>query len=734
MKHFKLVAILIPLFVIGPFPVNAQFQQDNFKSDQTDGMYRLPFYGNALVLSDRKDKGIDFQIDCGSENAEVLASRDGIVSMINNKRNHEEGLFVEVSHEDGAISRYTRLKQISNTLKTGDKVIAGDLLGYQGNTGTGNSKIYLHFEISTYVTDSIHGINWADKKAVFPLGKNYNQLGNDVYLLKYLQSNNCIDIPRGSDQNGIELKLWEVNYGGNQQWVLKKEGDYYQIISKFNGKAISITKDKSTGQYLIIQLDNVKSDVQLWNIKKQGPAYSITTKLNGYALNALSDNGLTLIHLKDGNKGFWNIQGMNEDIKAFLSPAEMKADVDAYLNMLAQNHPNRYAYTPKETFDNRVDQLKESLNDSLLYRDFFGKIIQLNNLVDGHTQIYREGSNSRHLSIYYSHKGLFFPHLVKIENGKIYLKQSNEKNTDLQEIESINTIPSKEILRVFNNAMNYESDEMNNWALQQSFQLYLYSFMNIQGPWYEMETKDSRTNQLCITLEKGRPIDEFVVNYHPYYDRNEKFKFVTYEKDSIALIEYNMCPMDPMSVKELDLFMKNSFSEIIRSGIKHVFVDITRNGGGGGDEVNKLLYNKLNHKAYNWTSIMYKKKPGVLKPDSITVPQCTDNITDGYANNVYLIQSRCTYSAAVGISAWFKFSGRAKIIGDETGGTTAAYVYAPEYFLPNSRIEYQVSNTLWTFPFGARTDQGILPDIPVKIVFEKHHFELADLKAFLSKI
>jgi hypothetical protein len=299
---------------------------------------------------------------------------------------------------------------------------------------------------------------------------------------------------------------------------------------------------------------------------------------------------------------------------------------------------------------------------------------------------------------------------------------------------SINTIPSKQILDVMNNTMNFENAGMNNLSLQQSFQLHLYSFLNIQGPWYELETKDSQTNQPSTTLEKGRPLEEFFAIFHPYYDRDEKFKLVTYEKDSMALIEYNMCPMDPVSVQELDLFMKNSFKEINRLGIKHLFVDITRNGGGGGDDVNRLLYNKLNHQAHNWTSTMYKKRPGVLKPDSIAVPQCTDNVTGGYAHNVYLIQSCCTYSAAVGISAWFKFSGRAKIIGEETGGTTAAYVYAPQYILPNSRIEYQVSGTLWTFPFGARTDQGILPDIPVKIDFEKPHFELKDLKAFLDKI
>ncbi|MEI7048748.1 hypothetical protein, partial [Klebsiella pneumoniae] len=72
-------------------------------------------------------------------------------------------------------------------------------------------------------------------------------------------------------------------------------------------------------------------------------------------------------------------------------------------------------------------------------------------------------------------------------------------------------------------------------------------------------------------------------------------------------------------------------------------------------------------------------------------------------------------------------------MGEETGGTTAAYVYARTYQLPNSKITYQVSNTLWKFPFGARKDQGIVPDVEVKIDYSKPHFELSDLKAFLAK-
>ena len=730
MRPIKLFLFLIVFLSTTINPVHAQFNPDRDINEHIQSKYRLPFYGYATILSDQKDKGIDFQIDFGTDKAEVLASRDGIVLKINEDSLDNEGRFVEVTHEDGEISRYTRLKKIKYALKPGDKLVAGDLLGYQGNTGRGNSKAYIHFEISTNETNHLSGINWTDKTAVY-------SMGTDTYLLKFMQSNDCIDIPRGSDQNGIELKLWETNYGGNQLWFLMKEGDYYQILSKFNGKAISISKNSINGEYQIIQDNVIKSDNQLWSIKKSGSGYTITAKLNGYILNASSvDKLLKLTNSNVENGGCWNIQSMNlyDYKKAYLSPAEMKADVDSYIKTLEENHPNMYGYTPKKIFDLKIALLKESLTEPLVYRDFYSKIIQLNKLVDGHTQIYREGSNTRHLSGYYYNNGIFFPYVVKIENGKIYVKPPMGKEGSMTEILSINTVSSKEILSVLTNVMNYESNTMNNWAIQQSFQLYLFSFLNIQGPWFETETKDTATNKRTTMLAKGLPIQDFAGNFNRYYDRREKFKLTTFEKDSIALIEYNMCPMDPESVQEWSLFIKNSFTEINRLGIKHVFVDITRNGGGGGDEVNRLLYNELNHKAYNWTSMMYKKNSGKLKQDTISVPQCTENITNGYADQVYLIQSGCTYSAAVGISAWFKFSGRGKIIGDETGGTTAAYVYAPHYMLPNSRIEYQVSNTLWTFPFGARIDQGILPDLPVKIDFENHHFKVEDLKDFLVKL
>ena len=730
MKLIKLFLFLIIFLSTDINPVHAQFNPDSDINEHIQSKYRLPFYGYATILSDQKDKGIDFQIDFGADNAEVLASREGIVFKINEDSLDNEGRFVEVRHEDGVISRYTRLKKIKYALKPGEKVVAGDLLGYQGNTGRGNSKVYIHFEISTNGTNHLGGINREDKTAVFTTG-------TVPYLLKFLQSNDCIDIPRGSDQNGIELKLWETNYGGNQQWYLMKEGDYYQILSIFNDKAISISKNSTNGEYKIIQDKALKSDNQLWSIKKTGSAYTITSKLNGLILNASSvDKLLKLTDPKAENAGCWNIRSMNQydTDKAYLSASEMNADVDTYIKTLEEHHPNMYGYTPKKIFDLKIALLKESLTEPLVYRDFYSKIIQLNKLVDGHTRIYREGGNTRHLSGYLYNNGLLFPYLVMIENGKIYINQPRGKERCRSEILSINTVSSKEILRVLNNVMNYESNTMNNWAIQQSFQFYLFSFLNIQGPWYEIEIKDSGTNQPTNVLVKGIPVRDIVGNFNSYYDRSEKFKLTTFEKDSIALIEYNMCPMDPESVQEWSMFIKNSFTEINRLGIKHVFVDITRNGGGGGDEVNRFLYNELNHKAYNWTSMMYKKNPGKLKQDTIRVPQCTENITNGYADHVYLIQSGCTYSAAVGISAWFKFSRRGKIIGDETGGTTAAYVYAPRYMLPNSRIEYQVSNTLWTFPFGARIDQGILPDLPVKIDFENHHFRVEDLKDFLVKL
>ncbi|MDP4270881.1 MAG: TonB family protein [Bacteroidota bacterium] len=693
--------------------------------------YRLPYFGKAKVLPGNLSDGIRFRIDDGAFTAEVLSAREGVVTVLN--RNEKEGAVVELKHTDGETTQYAHLGTIALSLHLGDTVKAGGLIGFQGKLNSDNQSNQLHFTIR----DKNNRCDTVQLRVVRKISSVKEPVkSSENYSLVAFPSGKCIDIPNGSGVNGRELILYARNEGPNQHWSLKKEGDYYKIISEHNRKAITVALDESSKKALIVQEDNKETDAQLWTVKEFGHFRAFYSKLNGQAL--LPATGDTLMQLKqadDHTAGVWamkpaeNIFAINKET---LSPAEMKADLDELIKTLANNHPDMYAYTTKEKFNQEVAKLRQSISQPLPYREFFSRMIRLNKLFDGHTNI-NPIVNCRQTLSYLKAGGFFFPHQVRVENGKLFLSFGQNDSSKI-EVLSINRIPAGEILTQLGQTTNYEKQKMNDWNVQSNFGLILHGILNIQGPWFEYETRWHQSGMKANTIEQGITAQNLLAGNTRYYDRNEKFQYRSFEKESIALIEYNTCPMNEEGIKDLDAFLVNSFNDIKEKGIRNLFIDVSRNGGGGGDEVNSLLYNKLNHQARNWQSVMYKKVPDRAKLDTIPVPQCTNMITDGFDGNVYLIQSGYTYSAAVGVSAWFKFSGRGKVIGEETGGTTAAYVYAPVHQLPNSKILYQVSNTLWKFPFGARKDQGILPDVPVSIDYSKPHFELNDLKEFLIKV
>lgn len=144
----------------------------SFKSDSYMGdanarhndsyTYQLPFkkgesylvsqgyYGN---VSHHDIKALDFSMEEGTK---VYAMREGIVVDVKEDSNKgcpsEECLklsnFVTVLHDDHSFSEYAHLKKNGAVVKEGDKVNAGDLIGYSGKTGWATGP-HLHIEIYT---------------------------------------------------------------------------------------------------------------------------------------------------------------------------------------------------------------------------------------------------------------------------------------------------------------------------------------------------------------------------------------------------------------------------------------------------------------------------------------------------------------------------------------------------------------------------------------------------------
>ncbi len=94
---------------------------------------------------------VDFNMPVGTP---VVAARDGIVADVKEDSNvggigeyfSDKGNYIAIFHNDGSFAYYVHLKKNGAIVKVGDKVKAGQIIGYSGNSGY-SSGPHLHFDV-----------------------------------------------------------------------------------------------------------------------------------------------------------------------------------------------------------------------------------------------------------------------------------------------------------------------------------------------------------------------------------------------------------------------------------------------------------------------------------------------------------------------------------------------------------------------------------------------------------
>ena len=133
----------------------------NLERYDTSYAYELPFQkGKEYLLSQgyngafshKNENSLDFTMDVGTP---LLAAREGVVvSVVQNNDKFcpkpeckKYSNYVTIYHSDGTFADYIHLKYNGAKVKIGNKVNAGDMIAYSGNTGW-SSGPHLHFACS----------------------------------------------------------------------------------------------------------------------------------------------------------------------------------------------------------------------------------------------------------------------------------------------------------------------------------------------------------------------------------------------------------------------------------------------------------------------------------------------------------------------------------------------------------------------------------------------------------
>ncbi len=401
---------------------------------------------------------------------------------------------------------------------------------------------------------------------------------------------------------------------------------------------------------------------------------------------------------------------------------ELQEDIDYYFNTLENLHPDLSKIISKDS----LMQIKQNLFKQFNKPDkssFFIKVLISNN--------YLLGSSFDLKNIPDESDDNLFPRIF-LKNKKVYFQSENDSRS---EIISINGRKIHHLLDSISNFISEKNTVCKQCDLEKVFSFYLRMF-DVQSP-YDVETiTKGKKKKEKIT---GLPSDQWNVLYGNKTDILP-YRLYCYPNNSIAVIEYNKC--DDSHNKEFDYFLKISLDSIQKSGIKNLFIDLSKNKGE--QDVSNLpndpFFNHLKttnseitieitvKKSSNTMSLFFEESDAIGFVKTINYP-LEFKSKEGYGGNLFVIQSPQTNNYASILSGALKKISNAIVCGELNRFSDEIYSNTYNINLPNTK--YTIDSNLLKCNFPA-IDFSV--DIPYEIgCIPPNNYNLGQLEEIIKK-
>lgn len=458
------------------------------------------------------------------------------------------------------------------------------------------------------------------------------------------------------------------------------------------------------------------------------------------------------------------------------SQKKMRKDLEVFKKIRATANSGLYKYRGSQEIDSIYNWADRQIDKSTTYRDFYNIISELTNF---------EGSLHNDTSIpnkiwqnLRKEESGYFPLPIKWIEGKWVVNFKNGEIPLGAEIISVNSIPITYLISLL--GKYYTTDGKNltgkrlgvrahfaryfrlRYGLQDKFKILFKENNSTKGKDVILNSVSYAKYYQRFNKRYSRPFDQI---YYADLDQNQKYSFKQIDSLSgiLKIHSFGMGNESSTEHKDYAKFLDSVFTEIKKSNLKKLIVDIRQNGGG--DDPNDLItYSYLAQRKFQENTqawISFEKIP-FLKYYNIGIPKFIRPLVVGKHNRelqeifslekngkyyqdeksddhkirlpneiafkgeVYLLISPAVASAGSLFASMVAGNKNTIVIGEETmGGYYGHNGHTPlEYKLPKSKIVTQFSivnleQDVLKTPIQ-RYNRGIIPDFEVSQSFEDY--------------
>ena len=346
-------------------------------------------------------------------------------------------------------------------------------------------------------------------------------------------------------------------------------------------------------------------------------------------------------------------------------------DIEYLKEELKKRHKNLFAYTEEESFNEKIENLKDMVNE-LDYEEMKVEISRVvASLRDAHTSLIFPAKRFIPLKFYYFNHGVYI-----INTCKGYEKLLFKK------VLALGDMKIEEVLEELSNIISFENEYF--------FKAQSMKYMQIAEVLYGLLIIDTM-DKVKITLDEGEyevlscSFEDLVYTNKrlPMYAKND-FSNLWFEvlESGELYIKYNSCR--EQGEESIGKKIENIICLIEKENIEKVTVDLRNNLGGDSTLFTPLIDYLKNSEKIN------KKE------------------------NLKVIIGRETFSSALLNAYTFKNSTNAKIIGEPSGGKPNCYGEILRITLPNSKLVITYSTRFYKLI----EDDSVMALYPEEVLLE----------------